>query len=327
MKIILLIFFFFVTRFSAAQYNLVPNPSFEQYDTCPDFAGQIQHAIPWLSPLVGTTTDYFCSCDTSVQHIAGVPDNFAGFQYARTGNAYAALITASFPPNHAAWNYREYIQVELTDSLLAGVTYCLRFYASACDFCNYVSNNIGIYFSTSALVDTCPNCVSPIAATPQFENLLTNNLNDRIGWTEVSGTYTALGNEKFLILGNFHDTSSTIAFYTGWSPPGAFFNALYFIDDVLVTPCDSLSVVNNEQFRALFSIYPNPFDRILNLEASDQDIKAVKIFDVLGHLIYEHQNLKKGIFALNLQNLVDGIYFLNAVSDDLQFNIKLIKKQ
>ena len=30
-----------------AQVNLVPNPSFEDYDTCPDFTSQISRAIGW----------------------------------------------------------------------------------------------------------------------------------------------------------------------------------------------------------------------------------------------------------------------------------------
>ncbi|MBL7779146.1 MAG: hypothetical protein JNK66_12750 [Chitinophagales bacterium] len=32
--------------------NLVPNPSFEEYDTCPDFAGQINRAVGYSYTLV-----------------------------------------------------------------------------------------------------------------------------------------------------------------------------------------------------------------------------------------------------------------------------------
>jgi hypothetical protein len=47
----LVAFFFLIYSINAtAQVNLVPNPSFEVFDTCPDAPSQITRAIPWFQP-------------------------------------------------------------------------------------------------------------------------------------------------------------------------------------------------------------------------------------------------------------------------------------
>ncbi len=52
---------------SFAQFNLVPNPGFEVYDTCPSYSSlliepyrAIYYAIPWFQANVNvSSTDYF----------------------------------------------------------------------------------------------------------------------------------------------------------------------------------------------------------------------------------------------------------------------------
>jgi OOP family OmpA-OmpF porin len=81
--------------------NLVPNPSFEDYNNCPSSISNgypiayspAYHNFPtalyWVTPLI-TTPDYFNICDTTKQG-HGVPDNSAGFQIPHSGNAYAGM--------------------------------------------------------------------------------------------------------------------------------------------------------------------------------------------------------------------------------------------
>jgi hypothetical protein len=44
--------------------NLVPNPSFENYTTCPTAASQLYVAPPWTSPTTGGA-EYFNICSSS----------------------------------------------------------------------------------------------------------------------------------------------------------------------------------------------------------------------------------------------------------------------
>src|SRR5687768_16803403 len=66
--------------------NLVPNPSFEDYDTCPEFLSQINYAIGWGSSR--QTPEYYNSCAIPFT-VASVPHNYFGSQYPASGNAYA----------------------------------------------------------------------------------------------------------------------------------------------------------------------------------------------------------------------------------------------
>jgi hypothetical protein len=54
---------FIEMRDSSAQ-NLVPNGSFEQYDTCPTNVNgtSLQYANSWVNPNAGTP-DYYNACD------------------------------------------------------------------------------------------------------------------------------------------------------------------------------------------------------------------------------------------------------------------------
>jgi hypothetical protein len=318
---------FFTAQVSFAQFNLVPNPSFEIFDTCPHLAGQIRFAPPWISPQIGYTPDYFNVCDTTPLHQVGVPDNYVGFQYARTGFAYALVATAWFPGNPAAWNYREYIEVELTDSLIGGVDYCVRWYVSACDSCHYISNNIGIYFSDTTISYPCPGCPSPLPFSPQFENPLNHDLNDRFGWTEISGTYWAAGGEKFILIGNFRDTSQTTTTYTGWSNPNSnlYDAAAYFLDDVLITPCDSLTTINENQINHSINVYPNPFYNQINIHSNVEPLQEIYLRDIVGRIILLETNIQKQKKEIILTNLSDGIYLLKIRTNKSEFNFKIEK--
>ncbi len=188
--------------------NLVPNSSFEVHDTCPNNLFEVKYLANWNIPLHFTTPDYFNACDTFTPHI--YPHNFFGDETARSGSGYVGIITVCNTTNSVVRNYREYIQVELNDSLVAGMNYYVSWYVSAGDSCPYISNNMGMYFSNVEVHDTSINNYSVLSYIPQFENPMTNDLNSRIGWTKISGQYLASGGEKFIIIGNFHDTISTV---------------------------------------------------------------------------------------------------------------------
>lgn len=318
---------FVVFNKANGQYNLVPNPSFEVYDTCPNFAGQIRYALPWINPLVGSTPDYFNSCDTAGMHLANTPNNFMCYQNARTGNAVAGIVTASFPPNMAAWNYREYLQIELLDTLESNREYCLQLFVSPCDSCHYISNNLGIYFSNNSISDTCPGCPMPLPLLPQFENPITNNLDNRFGWNEINGNYTAAGGEKFVIIGNFHDTSTTTVSSTNWSNPqfNKFDVAYYFVDDVMITPCDSLTgILDIKQEFSL--IAPNPVVEVLNIYTSDSYKNLVYIMDLTGRVLMQKDFGNNSKKTMNVKFLPRGFYLVKIINEKKELNIKLFKE-
>lgn len=207
---------------SGTAQNLVPNWSFEDSINCPKTISQLSKTEFWTSPTIGTP-DYFHSCSVSS---VGVPSNPAGEQFSVTGEAYIGIYTFLKYEK----NLREYIQVNLLDTLLVGKKYLVEFYISLGDNINYASNNIGVHFSDTAISDTG---MLPLSYIPQIENkeIITN----KSDWTKISGTYIANGNEIFMTIGNFRTDSLTDTVYVGggnftWD------NAYYYIDDVTVEP-------------------------------------------------------------------------------------------
>lgn len=93
--------------------NLVPNYSFENYTSCPTATAQFNLATPWDMPANtgGATTDFYNECNTT--GTADVPLNVGGYQSAKTGIGYAGLYTYGA-------GVREYMQVQLSSSLIAG---------------------------------------------------------------------------------------------------------------------------------------------------------------------------------------------------------------
>lgn len=313
-----------------AQYNMLVNPSFEIIDTCPPFvAGALNNASPWTRPLYPSSPDVMNACDT-FSGFLGVPQNVEGYELARTGVGYAFIVTYTHGPNQLYWNYRECLQTPLTDSLIAGVEYCIRFYVSAADSMRYVSNNIGVYFSPVEVHDTCVpifiQCI--LQYVPQFENPPTNNLNSRNGWTLVSGSYIATGGEKYIIIGNFRDSAATVATFTGWSSNLGYYSlAAYYIDDVLITPCDSLTgYFESERSKQNIKIIPAITDNKIDITSENEFIKEVTIYTMEGKTVYrKKQNSKVKEIAIDVSLYYKGIYITSVVTAKGNYYLKFIK--
>ena len=122
----------------------MPNPSFENYTTCPYSFWQIQFASPWFSADVNGGTTYYNECSTN--NYASVPNNFEGYQYPHTGKAYGDISLYDYAIN-AKNAGREYIETKLTNPLIAGKRYCVSFYISLTNNSEFASDAVGAYFS------------------------------------------------------------------------------------------------------------------------------------------------------------------------------------
>ena len=76
--------------------------------------------------------------------------------------------------------------------------------------------------------------------------------------------------------------------------------------------------INNEQNKV--AIYPNPSDGNMTIECLNNTIQEIKIFDMMGQLIYETKP-SNGSIKISLQN--SGSYFINAFIAD-EVNIKKV---
>jgi OmpA-OmpF porin, OOP family len=193
---------------SMGQLNLINNPSFEDQDTCPHLfpAFLIANCVGWFSPL-GTTPDCFNSCANSSR---GVPTNFAGFQYAHSGECYAGLINA-WVLNQNLVNYQEYIETKLLNELKKDELYEVSFFISF-GKTNYICNSLGVFFSEDSIFDpTCNYSFCHLNVMPQLEYSGLQDINvDTTQWFKVTFNYLATGREQYMIIGNFRDSTTNI---------------------------------------------------------------------------------------------------------------------
>lgn len=222
----------FFLNFAEAQ-NLVPNPSFESFSSCPTGNSQIQLAVPWQRPSGSITSPDYCnSCYTQVGTACsnvGVPSNFGGSSnMAHTGEGYVGIFTHYT----SCSNCREYVQVQLTSPLVAGQTYSVGFWALRADFSRYASDHLDLNISMSPLSQSSNQPITGI-----FPHVMSNVVTDKNNWTLVSGTFTASGGESWITIGNFNNTAGTTIQDNGSQGGSCALvtaGAYYFIDDVFV---------------------------------------------------------------------------------------------
>lgn len=75
------------------------------------------------------------------------------------------------------------------------------------------------------------------------------------------------------------------------------------------------------------SLYPNPFNNIVNIQHnSDEDIN-INVFDPAGRLVFKSLiNVTSPKQSINLEQLPSGVYLIHLQSNHLKYFTKLIKK-
>lgn len=242
--------------------NLVPNPSFESWTSCPAVGGGIVNLNNWYK-LTGHSgsPDVFHPCGGNGSSF-GYPTNVFGNQTANTGSCYIGFVTY-----FVSANWREYFQVQLTTPLSAGTTYEVEAYVSLSDGSGYGTDGYDFYFSNTAI--TASGSAPLTAYTPQVQNPSGNHMTNKVGWTRITGSFVAAGGERYLTIGNFQmDAQTSFANVGGWT-----WNYSY-MDDVSVTP----SVVLSADIGALTAEWGNgPFSR---LSWDTQNEEGVAYFEV-----------------------------------------------
>ncbi|CAN5482845.1 hypothetical protein BH11BAC2_BH11BAC2_13090 [soil metagenome] len=290
-----------------AQLNLVPNASFEVYDTCPySISGTvykgIEYAIPWFQPNNnGNSTDLFNACDTSI-NLCSVPYNYEGFQVAKTGIGYGGFISGIINFSNP---YREYLEVELTDTLIAGNKYCVEYYISHANFSDRSTDNISAYISNAAVFGTDYLRLNYV---PQINSPVGVVIDDTLNWVQVYGEYIATGGERFMTIGNFStDSNTTLVFNNYGTHPYAY----YYIDDVSVIDCTNTGLPNNNSGKDL-ELYPNPVKDILNVKFGNlgKSNHECLLTDLAGKTIFRRTYNHESEIQINLSTYSPGIYFL-----------------
>jgi gliding motility-associated-like protein len=237
-----------------AQINLVPNPSFEEADTCSTSysfpisdtidvgkRGKFRNPHHWYSS--SYSPDYYKSCNDS----AIVKSGF--YQMPKSGSAMTGVLAYSndFRADIHPFNgLKENLGVKLTKKLIAGEHYKVIYFVNLANYSNkaflntIATTSMGAHLSIDkpTYVQYPSKSLYPIE--PQVINDSNRYLMDTLGWDKVEGLYLANGGEEWLTIGDFGNRNRDTILNKDFSQPISSF-IYYFIDDVSVTYFDTTS--------------------------------------------------------------------------------------
>ncbi len=269
--------------------NLVLNPGFEIFITCPGF-GQFSNVYisNWNKPSIASSDYYHYNC-------AGINPTV---QAPRSGEAYAGIIAYNF-----GTEYREYVTGTLFSSLIAGQTYKVEFYVSLNDGYIQAITELGAYLSPTA-PGPFSNALH-INVLPQIENTA-GSITDTSVWKKISGQFVATGGEQFITIGNFHNDTTTTITQPGTSGS---YGAYYFVDDVSVTLDSTTSIAAIENYDNPKMFLTDDNFLIIQMPKSSQfnSPAILQGYDMQGKLVMVKE-LKSNFSKINLSQLKNEMY-------------------
>lgn len=307
--------------------NLIFNGGFEErnldssgFPLCPLGAGYLPATVGW-HPLL-SPGDYLHTCSNTIT--TGVPQNRGGYQYPKDGEGY--VVIGGYRP----WgeNMREFLWIEIPDSLKAGYGYEFEGWVSLCDSMNFAMAGFGALFTEHDMWDYS-DIDWLMNSHPQVLNPYDSLLDDKENWMKVSGYFVAQGGEKFMTVGFFRrDEDDNIQRVS--NHPEATYNwegAGYYVDGLALYEVSGLGEgeqlsMGNEQL----AIHPNPASEKVQMTVQGSKFKVAEVV-VIDHLGRSVLNLRpesknnvtqSGVqgFELDLSSWPSGIYTVSVHLSD-----------
>ncbi len=228
--------------------NFVPNPGFE--NTTREFCVWNQNGREYMTAIESwdsptESTPDLLSLRLKPSCWANPTKHSGGKQSPHFGDNMMGIKTYGKGGTDTFWH--EYLSVKLDTALYPGQKYYAEFYISRAVKSDRASNNIGMFFSDTAIVTRDR---MPLFFTPQVnaEDIVKSRWNL---WKKISGVFEVDTEKNYLLIGNFYNDNATATTDFPEGEGGAY----YYIDDVLVrkaTPEEQLSPKPKE------SIAPKP---------------------------------------------------------------------
>ena len=306
---------------SAQAQNLLPNPGFEETDSCKlglGFRFPEQGPLHWFSS--NGTPDYLQGC-LNYGAANGLPMNAFTFQEPLDGESCVGMF--SYYQNGNS-QQREWVMVELLEPLVPGQTYYGSFYANAGFGGNaqypqiwLASNNIGMLFTMQARQWDFPD---PFPPYPNMAHVVRSEiLADTVGWTLVSGSFVADSAYRFVMIGNFftNPLTDTLHFAPPGDDPWLWFPRGYTLIDkacVSASPngCDLASGLVSPPTEGLV-LFPNPAvdELVLHNAITSEGV----ITDAIGRVVWAGR-ISGNTWRLQIADWPRGLYTLQMGSTE-----------
>ena len=347
----LIVIAFILSSNGLKSQNLIKNGSFEFYidsllnyskDNQGGLDGFVKYQYTPSTQIIGSlippwysynSADYFNDSTTFTltgynngwytYNTVGIPENMFGYSFAKDSNYYAGFYPYKGKQQAAYFDYKEYIYQQFDFPLLNNETYCLSFWVKLASGANRAVKQIGALFT-----NTLPTMQSTYYINAQPQVLYNGGyIIDTLNWTQIQGTYTASGDEQYIIIGNFNSNINTNTFNVGnkthymlCCDPTAY----YFIDNVSLIKCNTATNINelNNNFHDI-RVYPNPTKDVLYIKTIIDKNLIVSIKDILGKEVVKIKDQKE----INVSTLAKGIYFVDIYQNNQKIATKKIIKE
>jgi hypothetical protein len=290
--------------------NLIRNPGMEDHTCCPIELGMIDCATDWTQPLIGnSSSEYYniCGIDSLLSQ-----EMLPYWLHAHFGNGYAGIICYSY---NGSFDYREYIQGVLSETLISGQCYYCEFWIEHMSFITPTTSyptsaidDISILFS-----DTLPQKMQTDEMAMYFPAQINNPagriISDTSNWTMISDTFTAKGGEKYFTVGAFKLPNEINQIF--WGAPNASL-AYYFFDNFSLCPCGDTMPDTTKPLKPILEVYPNPAkDELFILFDGYEKLSTIdlEIYNILGEMVINRQVVSSPVkTAINIGQMASGCY-------------------
>lgn len=289
-------FVFLLVFNSFGQENLILNPSFEEYWTCPDDWEQIERCKYVYNPCEAapSSSDYFNNCD------------FMSYweQFPRSGDGMVGFGALYNEINH--YYNKEYVQLQFSETIGCSKTYLFTGYFNSSDYNHYIFKNIGFYFSENE-IDT--NDYLYKLYTPQYTDVSTL-VDDTINWVKISFVFQADKEYRYLTIGHFLNDSIDSYIEVNPNAIASSYSSYFYVDDVSLVEIEANPLV-----------FPNVFtpngdgenDLFEPIDGAGKIDKLI-IYNRWGKIIQELDYPFKWDGTSKNQNKVsEGTYFYSAL--------------
>lgn len=282
--------------------NLVPNWSFEDTAYCTTANNPILVAPPWFSANYATPDIY--NMDDSPCGVYMDPNETIGaicYQAPYHGNRFAGEYLWQ-----TLGELKEYMEVALAESLVAGRAYRVAMEISLPDCWQRAVSTLGVYFSADSVFDpTLPN-PGVLAVVPQATFHDPSYYVDEINWMHVEDTIIANGGERFMVIGSFTNNAQTSTLQVPGS--NAFSHAYYYFDAVVVE-----EIVEVQSVEDVPHVWSGPGWLSVSWAAT-LDIDRILVWDLGGRQVLESSARVPGPQAtLDVSALALGTYVVEVI--------------
>lgn len=275
--------------------NLIPNPSFEHYDSCIGPLGAIKPGpgviTGWLSTNAATPDWFSANCRSA-------PSNEFGYTYAQKGDCYIGMINSG--------GYRENIQARLLRPLTPGNRYYASYYVKRArryySIC-YGIDRIGISFSMNRVLNPSTNFISTGPAEHTPANVF---FTDTLNWVKVTHEFTVASPYEYFLLGVFMNDNN-INSLTRTGVLNTIVGTYMYYDNVVLMDLDSAMEFTNTNIRTCHDTTLTAQGRNGNFtyKWSDGDTTQDKILNGVGTYWVKSIDYDSGVIFIDTFSIIN----------------------